>query len=363
LREARIHLQPPSDNQMIPKGQLALIIAATLLMLLALGSRSDPPSKPVKVVNVASPAPSMTLKEFVDRAHGYRNDKLKSDDPRAYRFGVRLLMDNDTAPFWMAIPMLEAGVAASDFNELMFKLGHFPDPHEETWVRMVLKRHCKNNELMIDIGSNTGYYSLLAMAFGCRTKTVDGARDALNYFAMSVAMNGWEKRSKIFDRVVSSDTKVSFNGWTAMTEVQPEPTKDNSAYSTFSQDSITMDELVGGDEVVYMKVDVECYESVVFPSGYESIKSGKIKNLLFEFFYRCNDRDLLPAYREKVLEPLLKAGYGCALAGRPDVDFKLDNLDHWFTQFATRGAMGCAATSLNCGYNIVCSLEGLHIVQ
>ena len=130
-----------------------------------------------------------------------------------YAAGLRLFTAAAPKPFWMAIPTDErAGVAAMNVNEALWRDGAW-DVLEERVVKAVLHRRCTRGGLMLDLGSNTGWFSLLALAHGCSVTAVDGSQGALAYLRASVALNGWAGRAQLLHRLVSDEQDVAFDGW------------------------------------------------------------------------------------------------------------------------------------------------------
>jgi len=304
--------------------------------------------------------PSSTdLRTFLNEAIILRDNKDPNSSTVAYQMAIRLITITDV-PFWMALPVAGTGVKAAIVNEAIFEKGDFLDPLETAWVKLVARNACSDGNWMIDVGSNTGFFSLIGLTYGCRTKTVDGARDALHFFKLSVGLNGWDERAEIYDRVVSPEATVNFDGWSALDKTHSSPLLSQSHLKVqpLSQTPITLDALVGESTVAYLKVDAECYEPNVFKSGVNAINSGRVRNLLFEFTYRCVWMDLIDEYERDVFRPLLKAGYECTILGAPHFVYKLETLSATMDKYRTT-VMGCPVAAKGCGHNVVCSLDRL----
>ncbi len=66
-------------------------------------------------------------------------------------------------------------------------------------------------------GAPGRWYTLLALAHGCRVVAIDAGADHLVSLNMSLALNGWLDRARLYHGVASAEREVSFNGWHAET--------------------------------------------------------------------------------------------------------------------------------------------------
>ncbi len=77
------------------------------------------------------------------------------------------------------------------------------------WYKAACGRHSR--------GAPGRWYTLLALAHGCRVVAIDAGADHLASLNMSLALNGWLDRARLYHGVASAEREVSFNGWHAET--------------------------------------------------------------------------------------------------------------------------------------------------
>ena len=163
------------------------------------------------------------------------------------------------------------------------------------------------------------WYSLLALAHGCRVVAIDGAADHLGYMNMSLALNGWLDKARLYNAVASADREVFFNGWNAESASEDNvkggyAQQNNSKSKSFaSQTPVALDDIIT-EEVAYLKVDVESHEPSVFRSARRLIETRAVKYVLFEWTYFMSGKYHFNNYADDVLSPLFAAGYRCFLA-------------------------------------------------
>jgi len=163
------------------------------------------------------------------------------------------------APFRIAAPHDD-----SILNEHLLKFGMFA-PTESLIFALVL-RQCQQARgtrapLVIDVGVNIGYFSLLALAFGCRVIGFEPQTRILPFVRRSLALNaGFAERYTVFNCAASS----SYNH---VDMVEP-----NTAWSmvkikegaTAPIPAVRLDDIIPQDEkVLLLKVDVEGFEDSV----------------------------------------------------------------------------------------------------
>lgn len=316
-----------------------------------------PPNNPLAV-----PKSEVSFSSFGKLALTYASARRGTESPLGdYRGGFRYFEAAAPTPFWMVLPHSSTRVAAANVNTELWESGHWDiGSSENKLAAAVFFRYCtaKNKRsLVVDVGSNTGWYSALAIAHGCRTITVDGAKDALLYFSATVQMNDWMASTKILNRVVSSaapDT-FTFDGWNTR------PLGAASDPSKFaSQTPERLDTIIGGEEVVYLKIDVEGHEPQVFESGGAlfGAKGRQILNVMFEFTYKLFGDSLVDQYHAKVWKPLWGAGYSCHILGSSIVPLSTEAYTDWVV-----AALDSCKAEKHCGVNVWCTLHDMDLAQ
>jgi FkbM family methyltransferase len=239
---------------------------------------------------------------------------------------------------------------AQGYNVLLWKEGVL-DALEDKLARSIFSRLCpQGSPLMVDVGANIGsalppsctfpsmsltrllaadahgvrprrWYSLLALAHGCRVVAIEAGADHLANLNMSLALNGWLDRARLYHAVASGDREVTFNGWNAVSGEQPQGYAghhDGRGKGFASQTPVALDDVVD-EEVAYLKVDVESHEPSVFRSARRLVEARRVKYVLFEWTYFLGGKYHFSAYADDVLGPLFAARYRCFLAAAGDM--------------------------------------------
>ncbi|KAK9820841.1 hypothetical protein WJX81_004704 [Elliptochloris bilobata] len=188
-------------------------------------SRLCPDNSPPLVVDVGSikrdrASENRTGPSFVERfdwdalrykaERGSENSAVGLGNSTEIFATARYFADAAPTPFWALLPGVNDG---NSYSHLLWTQGVI-DHVEDVLARDVFSRLCANGSpLMVDVGSNIGWYSLLALAHGCRVLAIDAAADTLNFMNMSLALNGWLDRARLINAVATSQGIVVFNGW------------------------------------------------------------------------------------------------------------------------------------------------------
>ena len=93
----------------------------------------------------------------------------------------------------MAVPTTNA-MATFDYpggnvQEALLTYGLW-DVAETKLAAMALSHGCSGGKLMVDVGSNTGFFSAMALAAGCRVKAFDGSAVHRPYLATTAKLSG-----------------------------------------------------------------------------------------------------------------------------------------------------------------------------
>lgn len=290
---------------------IAAVISVALVIALVLFYEELFSAAPKSVFFSSPPAAAdaFSLSAFATRALLYASAKSQHKAVKVYQGGFRYFSDLAPAPFWMVLPYKSSHVYAGNVNEALWEKGEmFGEQAELEVYRRVLLKHCSgyrpHRPRVLDVGSNTGLFSALAIAHGCAATTVDGAKDALLYFSATAAMNGWDSTvSTIVNNVVSDAEAGSFtfNGWNTNAGTTSGATNPDE-YA--SQVPVRLDSLAdAGDSIIFLKVDVEGHEPQAFRSGlrlFSDPAKPKPLTILFEYTYILDGISLVDDYRKDV---------------------------------------------------------------
>lgn len=179
----------------------------------------------------------------------------------------------------------EAGCDAP-LNDPEFSYG---DTSKKWDPRQKLVNPVKEGALVLDIGANEGFYSMMSAAYGCRVLSFEPQPLCVALLSQAIAHNNFRHPVKVMNRVVQNK-KVEF--WAPANScsgvVQYTDTKEDSKAHTAVEalvKSASIDEAIaanGGSRVILAHMDVEGAEIQVLESGLKSIKEKKIDNLIIE---------------------------------------------------------------------------------
>lgn len=161
---------------------------------------------------------------------------------------------------------------------------------EETSIFIdILNKNSKNEELnIIDVGSNTGYFSIIALSYNCNVFALEANPIYKKYLEKSVEINNFDRSKLTYYENFVSDTKedILFDGWTGNNDMMTY--KEKTFVKTVSLDDIC------NKDVLILKIDVEGAEPSVFKSAENLIKNKKIQYIIFELTYIMKNKLIYP---------------------------------------------------------------------
>jgi FkbM family methyltransferase len=148
-----------------------------------------------------------------------------------------------------------------------------------------LTKHAGHGGLMIDVGANYGYFSLLWAAASSRNRVMAFEASPRNHAALSknVALNGFGSQIEVLEMAVGKDTgKLSFSvgeqeqtGWGGFS--------DSTNETTVQVPVVTLDSRVPeAEQVAVLKIDVEGADTWVLFGAKHLLESKRIKHIYFE---------------------------------------------------------------------------------
>ena len=235
-------------------------------------------------------------------------------------------------PFWLAVPTMSSvthyGYPGGNVQSTLHNRGLW-DATETQVAAYVLGHHCKasgapGGALMVDVGANTGYFSALALASGCRVHAFDGEAVHGPYWAATSQLSGRANAITFHHNLVSDNaTMMQFNSWSLV------QTKAGAAGNVAVQ-AVRLDEQIHED-VLYLKVDVEGHEPAAFRGMERLLDNHVVHVIVWEHSahqYVSSDRrskppaELLKA-RGYWISPLGWGGMGNYVAIHPKADTTL----------------------------------------
>lgn len=182
--------------------------------------------------------------------------------------------------FKMAVPIDDASFPGGNVQKTIKETGHWA-PEESLIMSQVLKHSPKGT--VIDVGANTGYFSLIALSLGHDVIAIEANEVHKKYVNESLRVNAFDtQRCRYIEAFVSdSDSPVLFDGWTGHDGILTE----NKAKLI---DTVPIRNLTS--ECVFMKVDVEGAEPEVIKSAQPFLKTGRFPYIMFEITYIINKK-------------------------------------------------------------------------
>jgi len=203
---------------------------------------------------------------------------------------------------------LKIYIPSSDSNDNMYGSKNVQDElrnnkiwsKEETSLFIDILSNNKTNNgindenIVIDVGSNTGYFTLISLFYDYNTIAIEPNQVYKKYIDKSLEINNFNKtKLRYYENFASdSEKEILFDGWSGVESMMA---YNNKYYvKTVSIDNIC------DKNVLLLKIDVEGGEPSVFRSVNNLINNKKIKYIIFELTYIIKNKliqeqiDMLP---------------------------------------------------------------------
>ena len=142
----------------------------------------------------------------------------------------------------------------------------------------LLTRLLENADVLVDVGANLGYYTLIALKMGKRVVAFEPQPRNLNALFHNITVNGWQDRAEVFPLALSDRpgllTLFGASGPSASL------VKGWASYSASFRQTVavsTMDSVIGGGRFAHkhlvVKIDVEGAEYAVLKGAVETLQS------------------------------------------------------------------------------------------
>lgn len=244
------------------------------------------------------------------------------------------------------------------WNSIYRRGAYYESEVHERFVQILMETPAEKNkqQVVLDVGMNIGYYTLLSAALGVdRVVALEINPTNVVRVCESLRLNDFEKQVTIIRRGVSDQDglQLSFHvplsnpGEAALiTKVKTKKTKKKNAakkaeillHDPSLVTTITLDTLARENDwlsasssrsisIPILKIDVEGLEPQVLLGSTELLKSGLVRNILTEF------RHLNSAVSKQVFQLLFAAGY--LLVGPNGIALSLPESERVLYQLAT----------------------------
>ena len=226
----------------------------------------------------------------------------------------------------MAVPtantMATFGYPGGNVQEGLLAYGLW-DAAESRLAATVLSHGCGQGRLMVDVGSNTGFYSAMALSAGCRVQAFDGSAVHGPYLELTAQLSGRPRSAFQWTHALVSDVVAvrEYNHWSIAFS-------DKAQQPRSPVQSVKLDDVLQQETVWYMKVDVEGHEPEVFRGMKQLLRQQQVQVILWEhspnIYASAHDRAAPPkTFLEKVgywVSELHGGGAGNYVAIHPAVD-------------------------------------------
>lgn len=185
------------------------------------------------------------------------------------------------------------------YHHLLFEPNCRSRDKDNAWGAVCASRENSRERIVVDVGANRGYYTLLSATYGHRVLAFDPQPHCVTLLEMSVLINGFEHSVEVHNKYVSDNPKEKMevrkrtgctgtfpndndSGWADgfRAPLRVLPGADDIVYV----DGVALDDIISADahDILLLKVDVEGFETHVFNSAKKLISAGAIHNIVFE---------------------------------------------------------------------------------
>jgi FkbM family methyltransferase len=158
---------------------------------------------------------------------------------------------------------------------------------EETslFIDILNKNSNLEESIVVDVGSNTGYFSIIALSYNFNVFAIEANPVYKKYIEKSIEINNFDKNKFKYYENFASNVKddVIFDGWSG--NVNMMSYNEKNVIKTVALDDICTDK-----NILLLKIDVEGAEPAVFLSAQNLILNKKIKYIIFELTYIMKDK-------------------------------------------------------------------------
>jgi FkbM family methyltransferase len=169
---------------------------------------------------------------------------------------------------------------------------------------MAFVLHClRRDDLFVDIGANIGSYTILASGVaGARTICAEPVPKTFEHLCDNIRLNNLEGRVSAKNVAVGSSAGT-LHFTSGLDTVNHVARAEDKNCETVPVPVVPLDDLLGGEVPVLMKVDVEGFETEVVRGGQATLHSPKLQAILMELNgsgarYGYDDQEL----HRKILE-------------------------------------------------------------
>ena len=139
------------------------------------------------------------------------------------------------------------------------------------------------DQLVVDVGANFGFWTVLAARRGCRVIAIEPVAPTRELLTSNVRRNGIAARVEISSQALSDSAgTISLavpDGESGQASAYPDP---SAALEVHVVPTTTLDELIGERHVRFCKVDVEGHELAVLDGARRTLSDKRVDYVLVE---------------------------------------------------------------------------------
>lgn len=191
-----------------------------------------------------------------------------------WQIGSRILPGPVAVPFVDQIRLLVAPGMTGATGNLYCGLHEFED------MAFTL-RFLRPGDLFVDIGANVGSYSLLAAAAGARSIAFEPVPSTFKALTDNIRLNGLSDQIDARQIAIGArrETLIFTSDEDTMNHVAG---SNEEGKATVQVDVQTLDEALGDQHPILLKIDVEGFESNVLEGGHSTLESTRLLAVILE---------------------------------------------------------------------------------
>eukprot|EP00178_Gracilaria_changii_P013969 TRINITY_DN3954_c0_g1_i1.p1 TRINITY_DN3954_c0_g1~~TRINITY_DN3954_c0_g1_i1.p1 ORF type:complete len:366 (-),score=54.64 TRINITY_DN3954_c0_g1_i1:949-2046(-) len=188
----------------------------------------------------------------------------------------------------------------SVFRHLLYRPGCEMREKTERWGNSCAAEDTKKEQIVIDVGCNRGWYSLMAAAYGHRVYAFDPQPHCRTLLSASILVNGFHELVTFTHAFVTDQTDETMAVRRRTGCMGGFPNNNHAGYAdkfrkpldrlagandTVTVRGVSLDEIFDAErhDVLLLKMDVEGFESHALGSGRRLLEEGAIRNIIMEF--------------------------------------------------------------------------------
>jgi FkbM family methyltransferase len=137
------------------------------------------------------------------------------------------------------------------------------------------------NDYFVDVGSNSGSYSILAGSVAqSKVISIEPVRDSFERLLRNIELNGLDHKSKALN--VGLGAKSGFLSMTSKFDTTNQIVIEDKQTDTILVQIRTLDEICKFENPTLIKIDVEGWETEVLKGGIETLQNPKLLAIIIE---------------------------------------------------------------------------------